>query len=164
MSRIDTRMADLKAKQEAGTYTLCPRCGRNTMKTPLHTNALSRLADIMVCEDCGMDEAKLAWMRNPGTVYSWAALQPRKPQSDFKALRGKQVWERIQKEQGSEILKLYHHHTHGVSDEEVQYEAFEELPGLTQIWTEPFHLRYKVADGEIVVRLQGNEFVADLVE
>ncbi len=164
MSKIEWRLTDLKAQQEAGTYTLCPRCGRATMKTPLHTNALSRLTDIQICDTCGVDEAKLAWMHNPGTLYSWVALQPKKPQSDFKALPGKQVWERIQKEQGSAILLLYNMHIHGATDEEVQYQAFEELPGLEQIWTRPFHLRYEAADGEVVVRLKGNEFVADLVE
>ena len=35
----------------------CPRCGRDTLKPKLHTNALSRRADVYVCDECGMKEA-----------------------------------------------------------------------------------------------------------
>lgn len=34
----------------------CPRCG-GKMAERLHTNALSRQIDIMVCDRCGLDEA-----------------------------------------------------------------------------------------------------------
>ena len=44
--RIRKTLGDLKAKQDAGEHMLCPRCGRNTMKKNIHTNALSRYADI----------------------------------------------------------------------------------------------------------------------
>ena len=50
MKTILERMADLKAAQEQGTLRWCPRCGENTMKPHLHTNALSRQYDIMVCD------------------------------------------------------------------------------------------------------------------
>ena len=50
--KIEERLRNLKAHQEHGTYTRCPRCGRNTMKPDLYTNALSRLADIMICDEC----------------------------------------------------------------------------------------------------------------
>ena len=36
---------DLKARQQAGEYMACPRCGMDVMKTPVHTNALSRAAE-----------------------------------------------------------------------------------------------------------------------
>ena len=42
MKRIEQRLAHLKAAQESGKYTLCPRCGMDTMKPDLYTNALSR--------------------------------------------------------------------------------------------------------------------------
>jgi len=35
----------------------CPRCGRATMKKPVHTNAFSRHADIYICDQCGTEEA-----------------------------------------------------------------------------------------------------------
>ena len=62
MKRIDQKLADLKAAQEKGTYTLCPRCGCNSMRPELYSNTLSRAADIMICDTCGMDEAKLAYI------------------------------------------------------------------------------------------------------
>ena len=52
MRTIQERMAEIKAAQEAGTYTRCPRCGEHTMKLGdrLYTNALSRSYDIMICD------------------------------------------------------------------------------------------------------------------
>lgn len=62
---IQERMAQIRAAQQSGAYTLCPRCGEATMKPELHTNALSRQYDIMICDLCGMDEAKMAFMAHP---------------------------------------------------------------------------------------------------
>ena len=42
---IQEALLDLKARQEAGEKMPCPRCGRDTMKSDLYTNALSRHAD-----------------------------------------------------------------------------------------------------------------------
>lgn len=47
---------DFAARQKDGVH-ICPRCGRMTVKDRLHTNALSRYADIYICDMCGMDEA-----------------------------------------------------------------------------------------------------------
>ena len=44
--RAERRLLDLKARQEAGEHMMCPRCGRDAMKAPVHTNALSRTADM----------------------------------------------------------------------------------------------------------------------
>ena len=54
MRTIQECIAEIKAAQEAGTYTRCPRCGENTMKLGdrLATNALSRSYDIMICDLC----------------------------------------------------------------------------------------------------------------
>ena len=40
MRTIQERMAEIKAAQEAGTYTRCPRCGEHSMKLGdrLYTN------------------------------------------------------------------------------------------------------------------------------
>ncbi len=35
----------------------CPRCGQWTMKERTFTNALSRHADVYICDQCGTDEA-----------------------------------------------------------------------------------------------------------
>ena len=64
MTDIQKALADLKARQEAGEHMSCPRCGKDTMKPALYTNALSRVADgIFVCDDCGTQEALLAFMQ-----------------------------------------------------------------------------------------------------
>lgn len=42
---IQEALLDLKARQEAGEKMPCPRCGRDTMKPDLYTNALSRHAN-----------------------------------------------------------------------------------------------------------------------
>lgn len=60
MRTLKERLLDFKDAQVAGKYTICPRCGCDNMKPNLYTNALSRVADIMVCDTCGLDEAKLA--------------------------------------------------------------------------------------------------------
>ncbi len=168
MNRIEKRLADLKARQEAGTYTLCPRCGRDTMKASLYTNATSRLADIMVCDECGINEAKLAWMRNPDTLYIWAGLQPVRPQPDFKDLTCEQAWERIRTEQAVMIRNFYDRNQQGESSDELRFEALETLQGLSQIWLKPFYLRYQALDAVLVVQFKstrnGKELVAAIAE
>ena len=78
---IQEALLDLKARQEAGEKMPCPRCGRDTMKPDLHTNALSRHADgIYVCDDCGTAEAMLDFMRNPLPLECWAQFRDVKPQ------------------------------------------------------------------------------------
>ena len=40
MSDLRKALADLRARQEAGEHMPCPRCGKDTMKPALCTNAL----------------------------------------------------------------------------------------------------------------------------
>ena len=49
---LKKRLLDFKARQEAGEHLPCPRCGCDSMKPNLYTNALSRAADIMICDAC----------------------------------------------------------------------------------------------------------------
>ena len=152
MLRIEQKLLRLKAEQEAGRYTLCPRCGRDNM-TPRYTRALSRLADIMVCEQCVMDEAKLAFMRAPGSLYAWAGLQPDKPKSDLEALPAGEVWEHVCREQTSTIMDLFYRCRGGEPSDEIIFCAFESCPGLTRMWTEPFRMDYKARGGTVVIRI-----------
>ena len=63
------------AKMQAeGKYSLCPRCGQATMKPKLFTNALSRQADIYVCDACGTREALEAWAGCLTPVSEWACM------------------------------------------------------------------------------------------
>lgn len=57
--------------QEAGDG--CPRCGK-AMKEKLHTNALSRQIDIMVCDRCGMEEALIVATGRPHLPFEQWAL------------------------------------------------------------------------------------------
>ena len=157
MRKIQELLEDLKTRQKNREYTLCPRCGRNTMNARLYSNAQSRLADIMVCDECGLDEAKLAYMHNPGTLYTWKALQPERPKSNFKTLNGSAVWKHIQEEQCKTIFKLYEDYRNGTDPLEIQFEAFESLPGLTSFGAQPFHLRYQAADGVVLIRISDKE-------
>lgn len=160
MKTMKQRLLDFKAAQMAGTYTLCPRCGCDTMKPDLYTNALSRMGDIMVCDTCGVDEAKLAFMQAPGTLASWACMQPLRPDTDFKHTLGKDAWRYIQNEQASYLVKLYERWLARDADtdlEALRLDAYETCEGLTTLWFEPFQANYEVADGTLVIRFRKNE-------
>ena len=149
--RMRKALLDLKERQEKGSYTLCPRCGRDTMKADLYTNALSRQADIMVCDSCGSEEAILAFMNKPYSLYQWAGLQPEKPASDFRERTGKEVWAIICDRQAPTIAGLFRQFENGEDAEEIRFLAHEQCPGLIDIWTEPYHMKYATADGPLTV-------------
>ena len=44
------------------------------MKANVHTNALSRQADIMVCDACGMEEALRAFSHSALPLSEWACF------------------------------------------------------------------------------------------
>ena len=149
--RMKKALVDLKARQESGKYTLCPRCGRDTMKPDLYTNALSRQADVMCCDSCGQEEALLAFMNKPFSLYQWAVFQPNKPQSDFKEKSGKEVWDIICNKQAVTISGLYRKFQQGEDPEEIRFLAQEQCPGLIDLWTEPYHMKYECSDGPLTV-------------
>ena len=68
------RLADLKVRQEAGEHMPCPRCGRDAMKTASYIGALSRQADVYVCDQCGQDEALRAMRQTPLSLNEWACF------------------------------------------------------------------------------------------
>ena len=149
--RLRRALVDLKARQESGAYTLCPRCGRDTMNPVLHTNALSRQADLMVCDECGGCEAILAFMNKPYSLYQWAAFQPTRPRADFKALSGKEVWAVICDQQAITISSLYRRFQRGEDPEEIRFLALEQCAGLIDLWTEPYHMKYACSDGPLTI-------------
>ena len=155
--RMRKALVDLKERQEKGTYTLCPRCGRDTMKPDLYTNALSRQADIMVCDSCGSEEAILAFMNKPYSLYQWAGLQPEKPASDFKERTGKEVWKIICDRQAVTISTLYRRFRNGEDPEEIRFLAQEQCPGLIDLWTEPYHMKYECSDGPLTITFTEDE-------
>ena len=169
MKNLHERLLDFKAQQQAGKNLPCPRCGQETMKPRLPTNALSRLADLYVCDACGLDEAMLDFMNNPGTLYAWHAFQPKQTLGDFKEVTGKQAWKEIQETQASYLIKLYKRYrstTHG-DLEALRLEAMEHCKGVDKLWFEPFYLHYPVVEGTLQLEVketqEGTEIIASLI-
>ena len=169
--RIRKALGDLKARQDAGEHMPCPRCGRDTMKENIHTNALSRHADIYICDACGTAEALLKFISNPLPVTEWACFRPAQPPSDFKTLPAEAIWECVRDTQLSFLMNLYERW-----QEEHEYEdfsdcraaAFESCPGLTSLWERPFRAEYPAADGKLVLRFRftdvGIEVATDITK
>lgn len=152
--KMNKRLLDLKAKQHSGEHMNCPRCGADTMKDPVHINALSRIADIYICDACGSAEAMLAFMNQQYPLTSWSAFQPERPESDFKDLPASDVLMRVtlQIDTLTDICtKCMNDPEHAT---EYRLEAFESCPGLTELWPQPFQAKYDAADGVVLVRFK----------
>lgn len=59
-------------KNQHDGHIRCPRCGKKTMKIRLHTNALSRRADVYICDKCGTKEAIEDMLGKPKPFEQWA--------------------------------------------------------------------------------------------
>ena len=166
---IQEALLDLKARQEAGEQIPCPRCGRDTMKPVLVTNALSRHADgVFICDDCGSAEAMLDFMRNPLPLECWALFREGEGTTDFKAVPGEEAMKTIKAEHVPRLIRIFKAWKEGTDFKALRPQALKDCPGLTQIWEEPFQALYEVADGEIVVRFRQRddavEIAADLLK
>ena len=160
---IQEALLDLKARQEAGEKMPCPRCGRDTMKPDLRTNALSRHADgIYVCDDCGTAEAMLQFMGNPLPIGCWAIFREDIPSNDFKDMPGDDAVKIIKTEHVQRLLKIFQKWKAGTDFKDLRVEAMKDCPGLTQIWEKPFQALYDVADGEIVIRFRENKETVEI--
>ena len=159
--RIQQRLADLKAWQQAGKYTSCPRCGRKNMKDKLHSNALSRYADIYICDQCGMDEAMLDFMHNPLPLEDWACVQ-KQFEGDLPETIEEHI-DLITHEHIPFLTSLYQRWLDEqvpVDFREYRSAARKHCPGLTELWTEPFQAEYKAMDGSralVRFRVRDNE-------
>ncbi len=69
---FDAALVVKRAEQEAGDFTVCPRCGSKRMREKLIYNCTSRRADVYVCEKCGMDEALHDHARKEDSVLDWS--------------------------------------------------------------------------------------------
>lgn len=155
--RTSRILLDLQARQKAGEHMLCPRCGADTMKEPVHTNAMSRMADIYICDACGATEGWLAHINNPMPITGWWAFKPQVPPSDLKTLPATEVLERVTKEQVEALTHIYRLcRDDPAQASEYRLEAFESCPGLTELWTKPFMAKYRAADGSVVMRFETN--------
>ena len=158
---MNQELLDLKARQCAGEHMPCPRCGMDTMdQEDVHRNALSRHADIFVCDDCGISEAMLDLMRNPLPMHQWAFFQEGRPISNFKTMPGEIVRVRLQKEQVPYLTDLYRRwlDVDGKEDfEAYRAEAYLHCPGLTHLWLQPFQAAYQVCEGQLLLRFRKAE-------
>lgn len=68
---FDSAVAVERNRQEQNAFAICPRCGKRTMRDKLIHNALSRRADIYVCEPCGMSEALCDAMGIDDDIVGW---------------------------------------------------------------------------------------------
>ena len=168
---MERRRLDLIARQQAGEMMTCPRCGADSMKRPIHTNALSRLdSELYVCDACGMTEAVLAYMKQESSLSQWAAFQPRRPEGDFKAMPAGEAVMEIVRTQTDALTRLYRLCRDDPENGEwYRLEAFESCPGLTELWPEPFQAKYMASDGAVLVRFKTEsgdsvKMAADVVE
>lgn len=157
---LEQTLLDLKTRQLNGEHMACPRCGQETMNPSIHRNAMSRHADIYVCDDCGTCEAMLVVMCNPLPLPQWACFKQEYAQADFEALSGEVVWERLQKTQLPYLLRLFERWqgTQAQEDFEVhRLDAHRHCAGLTALWSQPFQAAYRVKGGQLLIRFRATE-------
>jgi len=166
---MQERLLYLKARQLAGEQMLCPRCGESTLKEHITTNALSRHADIYVCDDCGTTEALLIMMKNPLPPEDWACFS--QDTSDLQAPSAENYIDTVTEKHTSYLKALFERwkDKKGYEDfREYRKAAKEHCPGLTELWDQPFQAVYRCRDGSrIIVRFKqtdvGAEVAADVL-
>ena len=157
--RIEKRLLDLKARQDKGEHMNCPRCGRDSMKDPVYTNALSRHAGVYVCDECGTSESLLDMMQNPLPLADWACI--RVAPSDFKASTAEGYRATVEKEHVPFLITLFQDwrkHTLGDDFRAYRDAANKHCPGMTALWCSPFQAEYRAEDeSRLLVRLREKE-------
>lgn len=168
--RMRQRAVDLRARQKNNEPMVCPRCGRDNMRLPISTNALSRhLRNVYVCSHCGTAEAMLDFMKQKMPLSQWSVFRPVCPPSGFESLPAEEVLRTVMKEQKDQLVHAFRMcRDDPENTEEYRYEAFETCPGLTELWTDPFYVKYKAADGIVLIRFRTaddgtTELAADIV-
>lgn len=164
-------LAEKKLRQEKCERMPCPRCGRDVMNENPRRNALSRHADVFICDLCGQKEAILAMMNNPLPLPEWACFNVVSPEAAAaNAMNALDLKEKVAREHIDCLTALFERW-----QDEHEYEDFEEYrdaaktqcPGLTELWLSPFRAEYKAADGKVVARFRNangrTEFAVDVV-
>lgn len=154
--KMKNKLANLKASQAAGEHLPCPRCGRNTMKPEIATNALSRHADgVFICSDCGVREALLDVMNQKLPLIQWAYFGPRRPDNPFKDLDAKDAARIIEHEQIGALKEIFclcqEDSENGM---EYRAQAFERCPGLAELWMQPFMAMFETKTEPVAVRFK----------
>ena len=68
-------LKNVKAAQLSGNHMPCPRCGFNRMDSNVLHNALSRHADVYICDMCGTDEALRDAIGNALPLTEWGIIR-----------------------------------------------------------------------------------------
>lgn len=156
--RTRKRLLDLQARQDQDCRMLCPRCGSTELKKPVTTNALSRIAELYVCDDCGTAEAMLAFMKQAYPLHQWHAFQPAIPASDFDSRPASEVLTLVIQKQTEELKRIFLLcRDDPEAAMEYRLEAFENCPGLSELWPEPFQAKFNAADGAVIIRYWSTE-------
>lgn len=75
MDRCHRILKKVKAAQLRGTLLPCPRCGFDRMDSNVMHNALSRHADVYICDMCGTDEALRDAVGSPLSLEEWSLIR-----------------------------------------------------------------------------------------
>lgn len=75
-SKIKNMLTVYGQEQKSGDV-ICPRCGCPEMNPVLHRNALSRRADVYICDECGQEEAIRDWNGQPDRLADWHIVRRR---------------------------------------------------------------------------------------
>ncbi len=160
MTKTEERLLYLRASQQDGSYFLCPRCGKNTMKPDLCTNALSRHAKgIYICDRCGTEEALLDYMNNPLPVVFWAVFQPEKAPTRLNSMKSGEAMDLIREKDVpilTEIYERWSREKSGADLEAYRLEALGKCPAISKLWIESFQVMYETADGKILIQFHKN--------
>lgn len=98
MDSLKQVIEQLKPIQLDGKTHPCPRCGRGSVSA---RTALSRSADVMVCDQCGTDEAMRAMAGNPLPLADWnfaaalAELEPDEGEGEEPFPFDNVLWDRL---------------------------------------------------------------------
>ena len=154
--KMIARLDDLRARQQAGEHMRCPRCGQDTMKPDLKTNALSRhVENVYICDSCGTAEAMLDFMKQELPLTMWAICKPLRPASGFGGMTAADVLAKVMTDQLHTLIAIYKLcESYPENRDEYRAEAYETCPGLTELWTEPFTARYDSKDSPVMLRFR----------
>ena len=70
-NELSRKIIRLRKAQDAHEATFCPRCGANELDSELDFNAISRYADVYICDDCGGEEGMLEMLGDPMPMNEW---------------------------------------------------------------------------------------------
>ena len=73
--RVAKNIISAYREQQAKERLPCPKCGLDNMADDVVKNALSRVADVMICDQCGMIEAIEAFEGRKQSLLSWWVIE-----------------------------------------------------------------------------------------